>query len=133
MQVLFLGGLGGVMAYGIARALQKRGETGEEGSADRDGVRNADPRGRSVGPGFQTEVLARIETLERAFQEQNEEITARFNRLAARSRRRDPAGEPGPDDAPAQGLTRKQELRSKVASAKQRTLPLSVQSVLERR
>lgn len=130
LQFLFLGVIGGGIGYVIASAVQKRRETGENNrSAGGDG-RSPDPRRWSAGPGLETALIARLEALERAFQEQNQEITARFNRLAARSRRREPDGEPGPDDAPAQGLTRKQELRSRVAIAKQRTLPFSIQEAL---
>jgi len=133
LQVLFLGGMGGVAGYVIAQALKRRRESGEEGASDRVGARNTDPRRWGSGPGVETEVLARIETLERAFQEQNQEVTARFNRLAARSRRREPAGEPGPVDETARPLTRKDELRAKVSAARQASLPLSVRQAISQR
>ncbi len=137
-QFLFLGVIGGGIGYVIASALQKRSKTGEDGRAAGGGARNADPGSRwRAGAGLETEVLARIEAIERAFTEQNQEITARFNRLAARSRRREPAGESGPDDASAQGLTqgltRKQELRAKVAAANKRTHSILGREILDRR
>jgi len=124
-----LGVIGGGTGYVIAQAAQKRNEAGEKGSSDRDGARYPDPGNRwSTGPGLETQVIARVEALERLFTEQNQEITARFNRLAARQRRGADTVEPGPTDAPAQGLTRKQELRAKVAATK--PLPRSVQEAL---
>jgi len=113
LQVLFLGGLGGAIGYGIAQAVKKRSEGGEKSPPDRGGARNTNTGRWSTGPGLETEVFARLAALERAFQEQTDEITARFNRLAARSRRRDPAGADGENDAPAPGLTGKQAIRAR--------------------